>query len=303
VTPRLLDKHCTTDIDPMPHANPSRATTLRLTHVVAPLCTALLFALPAWAQQATPTPPAGTAPAAPISDNSFLVEEAYNQESGVVQHIGTYRRDRYGNYLATFTQEWPAPSQRDQLSYTLPLQSAGAGAGLGDVVINYRRQVLGKDEEPVWFSPRLSVILPTGSTSRGTGAGGPGVQMNLPVSVQLHPSVVTHWNAGATLTRARSDDGVRNSTRSVNAAASVIWLLSPTFNFMLESAWDRTESLNDAGGREATTNFVILPGIRTAINLHSGMQIVPGIGVPLGVGPSRGVRDVFLYFSVEHSFR
>ena len=287
----------------MPNDNPIHATTRALTRIVAPLCIALLVALPAEAQQAAPTPPVGTAPAAPISDNSFLVEEAYNQETGVVQHIGTYRRDRNGNYLATFTQEWPAPSQRDQLSYTVPLQSAGAGAGLGDVVINYRRQVLGKDEEPVWFSPRLSVILPTGKTSKGTGAGGPGLQVNLPVSVQLDRHVVTHWNAGATFTRARNDLGARNTTRSVNAAASVIWLLSPTFNFMLESAWDRTESLDDGGGRDATTNFVILPGIRTAINLPSGMQIVPGIGVPLGVGPSRGVRDVFLYFSVEHPFR
>jgi len=287
----------------MPNDTFMRATTHSLTRVVAPLCAGLMLALPAGAQQTTPTRPAGAAPAAPISDNSFLVEEAYNQETGVVQHIGTYRRDRDGNYLATFTQEWPAPSQRDQLSYTVPLQSAGAGAGLGDVVINYRRQVLGKDEEPVWFSPRLSVILPTGSVSKGTGTGGPGVQMNLPVSVQVNSRIVTHWNAGATLTRARSDMGVRNTTRSVNAAASVIWLVAPTFNFMLESAWDRTESLDDRGDRDATTNFVILPGIRTAINLSSGMQIVPGIGVPLGVGPSRGVRDVFVYFSVEHPFR
>src|SRR5512133_3332141 len=134
----------------MPNDNTIHATTHRLSSIVAPLCIALLFALPARAQQTTPTPPVGTAPAAPISDNSFLVEEAYNQERGVVQHIGTYRRDRDGNYLATFTQEWPAPSQRDQLRYTLPLQSAGSGAALGDVVINYRRQVIGKDEEPVW---------------------------------------------------------------------------------------------------------------------------------------------------------
>ena len=28
----------------------------------------------------------------PIQDNSFLVEEAYNQERGVVQHISTFSR-------------------------------------------------------------------------------------------------------------------------------------------------------------------------------------------------------------------
>jgi hypothetical protein len=279
------------------------STSLR---VLAPLLTALFTlasALPLGAQQPAPPSPSDTAAPAPISDNSFLVEEAYNQEAGVVQHVGTFRRDRAGDWLATFTQEWPAPSQRDQLSYTLPLQSGDVGSGLGDLAINYRRQVLGKDEEPVWFSPRLSVILPTGSVSKGTGAGGPGVQVNLPLSVRLYPSVVTHWNLGGTLLRARDEAGTRNTLRGVNASASVIWLAAPTFNLMLESAWDRVDVPNALGGRDAITSFVILPGARAAINLPSGMQIVPGIGVPIGVGPSSGERDVFVYLSVEHSFR
>jgi hypothetical protein len=269
------------------------------THTLALLLIALFAATPVVAQSAAPNeaPPPG------ISDNSFLVEEAYNQEAGVVQHISNYRRDRNAGWLFTFTQEWPAPSQRDQLSYTLPLQSADGGSGLGDVIINYRRQLVGKDMEPVWFSPRLSLIVPTGNARKGSGTGGPGVQVNLPVSIQLAESFVTHWNAGATLTRARVAGGDRNTTRSINAAASAIWLASRTFNVMLESAWDRTEALDDAGRREATNNLVLLPGVRGAINFASGMQIVPGFGIPIGLGRSRGERDIFLYFSVEHSFR
>ena len=42
-----------------------------------------------------------------IMDNSFLIEEAYNQEEGVVQHINTFMRQRHGDWLYTFTQEWP----------------------------------------------------------------------------------------------------------------------------------------------------------------------------------------------------
>jgi hypothetical protein len=271
--------------------------------VLLPLLVSLMCALPAAAQESTPRASGESTPPVPISDNSFLVEEAYNQEAGVVQHIGTYRRDRDRGWAATFTQEWPAPSQSNQLSYTLILQSVESGSGLGDIAINYRRQVLGKDEEPVWFSPRLSVILPAGSFGKGTGAGGPGAQVNLPLSVQVAPSLVTHWNAGATVIRARNEGGDRNTIRAVNAAVSSIWLVTPTFNFILESAWDRVESLNDAGGRETTTNFVLLPGVRGAINLPTGMQIVPGVGVAFGVGPSRGQRDLFLYLSVEHPFR
>ncbi len=237
-----------------------------------------------------------------ISDNSFLVEEAYNQETGVVQHISNFRRDRAGDWLFTFTQEWPASSQRDQVSYTLPLQSAGTGGALGDVALNYRRQLVGRGEQPMWFAPRLSVVFPTGSTRKGTGLGGPGLQLNLPLSVKLDRTLVTHWNAGATVTRA-SADGVHATLRSLTAAASAIWLVAPTFNLMLEGAWDRTEVLGDAAARAPENHFVLLPGMRGAINLSSGMQIVPGFGVPIGLGPSHGQRDLFFYLSIEHPFR
>ena len=35
----------------------------------------------------------------PIADNSFLIEEAYNQEAGVVQHISTFSRPDGGGSL------------------------------------------------------------------------------------------------------------------------------------------------------------------------------------------------------------
>ena len=273
---------------------------LRATSVVLGTALALLAAIPASAQSKPNTTPP------PISDNSFILEEAYNQEAGVVQHIFTYRRDREDAWLATFTQEWPLGSQLDQLSYTLPLQSRGGapeviGAAFGDLAINYRRQVLGRDEEPVWFAPRLSLVLPTGSVRKGTGAGGLGVQFNLPLSVRFNRALVTHWNAGASITRAENALDRKSMVRSVAAGASAIWLLAPTFNLMLESLWDRTEVLDDLGARVALDHFVILPGVRGAINLRE-LQIVPGIGVPIGIGPSKGERDLFLYLSFEHPF-
>jgi hypothetical protein len=239
---------------------------------------------------------------AKISDNSFLVEEAYNQEAGVVQHIANVRSFPYGSFLFTFTQEWPAPGQRHQVSYSVPvIRGSGAGTGIGDLVLNYRYQLLGKDEEKVWMSPRVSAILPTGSVADGRGPGGPGEQVNLPLSIEISDALVTHWNAGATLTRAHALNGVRQNTRDLNAAASAIWLLSPTFNLMLEAAWERDESLDDVGVRSAEGRFVILPGVRAAINMPSGMQIVPGFGVPINVGTAGGQRDLFFYLSVEHT--
>src|SRR5262245_46788886 len=106
---------------------------------------AVLWCTPAAAQQGT-----GAASAPPgIQDNSFLIEEAYNQEAGVVQHINSFLRFwRSKDFVYTFTQEWPVPGDaRHQLSYTLPVQHAGvlpdSGEGLGDVLLNYRYQLVG----------------------------------------------------------------------------------------------------------------------------------------------------------------
>src|SRR4029078_4316463 len=83
-----------------------------------------------------------------IADNSFLIEEAYNQEAGVVQHISTFSRPHGGgawNYA--FTQEWPLGGITKQLSYQLPMvtPAGGSGAGIGDVALNYRYQLVARE--------------------------------------------------------------------------------------------------------------------------------------------------------------
>src|SRR5437773_10521171 len=50
-----------------------------------------------------------------IQDNSFLVEEAYNQEPRVVQHIFGMTRDADHRWTGTFTQEWPAGGVEHQI--------------------------------------------------------------------------------------------------------------------------------------------------------------------------------------------
>ncbi len=82
----------------------ARAASKVLVRVVALMLGVLVLAGSAFAQA-----PAGTAPPRDpfrISDNSFLVEEAFNQEAGIFQNIfGATRID--GQWAATFTQEWP----------------------------------------------------------------------------------------------------------------------------------------------------------------------------------------------------
>jgi hypothetical protein len=44
------------------------------------------------------------------------------------------------------------------------------------------------------------------------------------------------------------------------------------------------------------------PGLRYAIDLPSGLQIVPGISMPIGIGPSEGEYGGLFYLSFEHPF-
>lgn len=63
-----------------------------------------------------------------IADNSFLVEEAHDQEDGVVHNAAMFVRDRLtGDWTATLTQEWPVVNEDHQFSYTLALSQVTAG--------------------------------------------------------------------------------------------------------------------------------------------------------------------------------
>src|SRR5581483_6110481 len=114
----------------------------------------------------------------PIQDNSF------------VQHIFTWQRERDGSFASSFTQEWPALGLRHQLSYTVPY----TGRRVNDLAVNYRYQLIGDGNARLAISPRVSYL-----------AGDRAVQLNLPVSFAVSSRVVTHWNAGTTVSRGRTE--------------------------------------------------------------------------------------------------
>jgi len=246
---------------------------------------------------------------APIQDNSFLVEEAYNQERGVVQHISTFSRAQgSGDWAYTFTQEWPVPDERHQLSFTLPVQElhaqAAARTGLGDVALNYRYQAVGNGQTGLAVSPRLSLLVPTGRVADNLGSGGVAVQLGLPVSRTVGSHLVTHWNVLMTHTFAARDvAGDRAATNAFGIGQSLVWLARPRFNVLVEALWTRTGSVTGEGRTVSSDGFVVSPGIRWAHDFRSGLQVVPGAAFALGVGPSRGRDAIFFYLSLEHPFR
>ncbi len=222
-----------------------------------------------------------------IADNSFLIEEAFNQEAGVVQHVSTFAREEVdGSWEYAFVQEWPLGGMLHQLSYTVPVvRPDGAGTGLGDVLLNYRYQLLGDGTDALHVAPRLSLVLPTGSEENGRGSGALGLQGNFPVSAVVGNAVAVHSNTGFVL------DG-ESGALDAQLGASGVLRVRRWINFLLETVWSSEEE-----------DVVLLnPGVRWAFDVTDGYQVVPGVAYTIALGP--GASDaLFVYLSFEHPVR
>ncbi len=216
---------------------------------------------------------------APIRDNSFLIEEAYNQDRGVVQHIGVFTSGQGARWVFNLTDEWPAGGLRDQVSAGLTILDNGAGAEYGTLSLNYRRQMIGHPNAALILSPRVTLIADVGTSA----AGGLAMQANLPLTAVLNSAVVTHWNLGAT---------VGLGPALANVGGSLVWLTTPWMNFLVEGLY-----LGVAG--DAPT-YVISPGVRWAVNFGA-VQLVPGLARPLNL-TNREEDQWLVYLSIEHPF-
>lgn len=240
----------------------------------------------------TPAPAAEPPSRFGIEDNSFLVEEAINQERGIFQNILVFTRSRDGAWTGSFTQEWPVGGQRHQLSATIPFSRIDGAGGVGDVLVNYRLQVWdGSDARPA-FSPRLSVVLPSSADRRDFGTGGVGWQANLPFSKRAG-RVYWHANAGNTWLRESGRASDWQSTPFV--AGSAIVAVRPMFNLMLElyQEWQPT-----ATGRDRVTT--VAPGMRGGWNVGDTQWII-GVAAPITRGARRD-HAVLGYLSYELPF-
>jgi DtxR family Mn-dependent transcriptional regulator len=279
----------------------TRAASKLLVHVARVLVLLAVLGDVAFAQQNAPAPPQETTGSArpwEITDNSFFVEEAFNQDPGVVQNIFGIYRPGDGSWVSAFTQEWPLIVHRHQISYTLPFTWSGSGSGLGDGAVHYRFQVLDETARHPAFSPRISLIVPTGSTSRGLGDGSAGWEVNLPFSKQFG-DLYLHWNAGFTqLPKAGVSD--KHNLLTPRAAVSGIWRVRPMLNVMLESVFEWTEQIAGAT-TERTYGTTVVPGLRTGWNVGDAQAVV-GVGVPVSISSGTEDTGVFGYFSYELPF-
>ncbi len=245
-----------------------------------------------------------------IQDNSFLVEESYNQDYGVVQHINNFAWLAQNKlWVYSFTEEWPLDvAPKNQLSYTIQATHngafAGSGAGIGDALINYRYQLVGNGDARVAVAPRFSLVMPSGDSTAGRGAGGVGIQTNWALSFVWNKKLSTHFNAGATIVpHSKDESGHQAATYAYNLGQSFVWTVYPRFNGLIETVLNRSESVIGPAHTQWSTQLLVNPGIRWAYNFSDGLQIVPGISAPLGIGPSGGEKGIFFYLSFEHPYR
>jgi hypothetical protein len=237
-----------------------------------------------------------------IEDNSFLIEEAYNQKKDEYQYTLYYESLEDNANRGNVGIEFPlGDDQTHQLSFNLLFEKfakPSTESGTGDLNMGYRYQVW--DNEFVAFAPRASLLLPTGDYKKGFGAGATGVQFNAPASIKINDSFVAHVNAGYTfIPNTRNTVGDKADTHGANLGASLVYLFKDTLNFMVEYYGEYAE---DVTGRDAVSGGASVfcnPGLRYAINGENS-QTVLGAALINGVGPSAGITGLSFYLSFEH---
>jgi hypothetical protein len=257
-----------------------------------------------------------------IRDNAFLVEEAFNQDAGVVQNIfnwtNTFDRipgGRTRDFLFAHTMELPLGLQTHQFSFTSQFLGAfekpdGGPAmnqgGVGDTFLNYRYQLLA-DDDFLWIAPRFSLIIPTGDERFGLGTGELGYQFNLPIS-RYGENFDFHFNAGVTYVPdvsaplAAGGTSLGQNLCGYNLGGSAFWKPQTYLHFFVETLALWNDEIDEIGSRDHTTQVLINPGVRYAVIQLDEIEWVLGVSVPIGLTRESPDIGVFAYMSIEHVF-
>lgn len=258
-----------------------------------------------------------------MRDNALLVEEAFNQEKGEVQHIFNWinqwdraRGLRTRDFLFNYTMELPLGSQKHQFSFTTQFLTAferpDGGPSvqqgdIGDTFLNYRYQLLA-DDSFLWCAPRVSLILPSGDERLGLGTGQVGYQFNLPIS-RYGERFDFHFNAGTTYTPrvslplAAGGMSPRRDLQGYNLGASAYWKPETYLHFFVEALILWNEGIDEVGFSDRSTQVIVNPGFRWAVTQTEAVEWVLGVAVPIGLTRDTPDIGVFAYMSIEFPFR
>lgn len=244
-----------------------------------------------------------------IQDNGFFVDEAFTQEEGYVQHTFKFARSFNGSWQSVVEEEIPLGSEKQQISFTASMNgfnsdNNGKVRGFGDLQIEYRYRLIGGESSRVTISPTFGVSFPTGSYRNELGSGGFGTEISLPVSIAFSNRFMTNSNVGVSFTpRARNTEGNQAFVTNFEIGQSFVWFARPKLNALVELVWERNKEVIGQKLTKAENEFFVSPGIRWGYTFKNGLTIVPGIAIPIGIGPSKGEKSIFFYLSFEHPFK
>jgi hypothetical protein len=250
-----------------------------------------------------------------IEDNSMLVDEAFNQPEGIIQHIAMLGLT--GDHAElNYTVEAPVKTARNQLSISIPWTFSAAkhtkditSTGPGDVILAWRHSLLGK-KHPILLVPGVSIILPTGKSRLHRGNGAFGAQFSIALTKRWSRKLISHVNFGGTFlfdadffivsADGQSLNKSEGNVASRNSGTSVIWLATTRINLLLEyTSTASAPTSSTLAGFSTSTISIINPAFRTLIG-NRALLIVGGAGFPLVFTENRHPQvQVMLYFSIE----
>jgi hypothetical protein len=251
-----------------------------------------------------------------FEDNSFLLNEAINQEKGVMQFVSNLYLDNLkgGNFLYNFTNQIPLGGEKHQFSYSLSYylnnENAASGAGgFGDLNLTYNYMLAGKKSWAM-IVPSFTVIVPT--AKNGYGSGGWGGEADIFITKRISRRVVTHYNFGYTYisnadryistVTGNQEVGFERDLQYKKIGASMIWYPTRKFNLMLEYVSNFLTDITDTGALSHSHQITLNPGLRFAIDYRE-IQIVPGFSTPVVFTDGNYTRTgLFFYLSIEPQY-
>ncbi len=248
-----------------------------------------------------------------IKDNSFFIEEAYNQGSGEVQHLFTTEinwmkvdEETEQETGFSFSQEWPLFGHAVQGAYGI---STDEDVKSFEVGVELRWQ---------WIENEKWAVAPTvEGEAENLGDGNNNERYAFGVGLPVSYIANEKWNLHGNLGVGYSPDPsskiytdpcgncpvVYEDATTFGYGASAIYALRNNFNMMLETFFE-TEIVSNRfkDASKPTTLGVLSPGFRYAVNFPGDKQWVMGVGVPIGLTDDSSDYGVFLYMSFEHLF-
>ena len=192
-----------------------------------------------------------------------MLESGWNRTDAALQ-VNSFFLNGATSY--ELVGEWAVTSPRHQLSYTIPIYADGR-TGLGDVMLNYRYQLAGREGSRVGIAPRVSIILPTRDSLFGDRSSG--LQLNVPVSASITGRLTSHTNVGGTWF-------LDLGAKEINLAQSFSLDVTRHLALTMDASYTRCD--------EASHLLVLRPGLQLAFEGPAGLQISPGVAFPNGGG-------------------